>query len=134
MRITASRSGTGIASEPLSSSLRTASNEKPPKRKSREPAVTLSSRAQLEYQVGFHRTPFRCDNAIYAGVAQRAVGVPHMAAKHSVEMSAEALDRPPARKIETGRPKLHRDAGQRFECVLQEHDFTYCIQRGTLNT
>src|SRR5262249_4415744 len=61
---------------------------------------------QLPDEMRLHRRPLGGDDAIDAGVAQRAVGSQLMAAQHPVELGAEAQDRAPALRIEEMRAEF----------------------------
>src|SRR5690606_36278209 len=56
-----------------------------------------------------------------------------MIAQEHVELGAEPFDGAPALVIEEVRAKLHCDATELFEGVLEQQQLTFGIERGTLN-
>src|SRR5262245_57092515 len=79
-----------------------------------------------------HRRPFAGDDAVDAGVAQRAVATDMMVAQDAVELGAEALDGPAALHIEIVRAEFDRDAAQRLEGVVEQQQLALTIERGAL--
>src|SRR5262245_31890573 len=78
---------------------------------------SLPRPAQLVREVRLHRRPFGGDDAVDAGVAQRAVGHDRVTAQDTVEFGAEPLDALAALVIEEVRAELDCDAIQRLEGV-----------------
>src|SRR5205823_5244526 len=75
---------------------------------------------QLKVQMRLHRRPFAGDDAVDAGVAQRAVGQQLVMAQDTVELGAQALDAAPALVIDEMGAELDRDALIRLESVSQQ--------------
>jgi hypothetical protein len=88
-------------------------------------------------QVRFHRRPFTGEDAVDAGVAQRAVrigvAVDLVRAQHAVELGAQAFDAAPALVVEEVRAELHRDAVQRLEGVPQQQALAFGVERAALH-
>src|SRR4051812_19247779 len=65
---------------------------------------------QLKVQMRLHRRPFAGDDAVDAGVAQRAVGRQLVMAQDTVELGTQALDAAPALVIDEMGAEFDRDA------------------------
>src|SRR6185503_5030703 len=75
---------------------------------------------QLEIEMRLHRRPFAGDDAVDAGVAQRAVGRPLVAPQDAVELGTQPLDAAPACVVEKVRAELHPDAVEALEGMRQQ--------------
>src|SRR5262249_54735326 len=85
-------------------------------------ARSFSFQRELIGQVRFHRRPFAGDDAIDAGIPQRAVLGALVAAQDAVELGSQALDATPARMIEEVRAEFDADAIERFERMREQEE------------
>src|SRR5262249_16907556 len=77
---------------------------------------------QLEGEVRLHRRPFAGNDAVDAGIAQRAVPRALLAAQDAVELGSQALDAAPARLLEEVRAEFDGDAVGRLERVREQEE------------
>src|SRR3990167_1916503 len=100
-------------------------------------AFSGSGACQLVIQMGLHGRPFTGQDAVNAGVAQRAlrvwVAVDLVRTQHAVELGAQALDAAPALVVEEVGAELHRDAVQRLERVGQQQALALGVERAALH-
>src|SRR5437867_8674672 len=87
---------------------------------------------ELELEMPLHRRPFAVDDAEYDGVALRAVGHELMVAQDGVLLGAQPRDRLAGRMVEPVRAKLNRDTCELFECVREQHQLAFGVDRGAL--
>src|SRR5690348_5766680 len=83
---------------------------------------------QHPVEIRAHTRPFRGDDAVDAGVAQRSVRRQLMAAQDPIELGTEALDREPAGAVEVAGAEFDRDAVERLECVRQQQALAFGVQ------
>jgi hypothetical protein len=70
--------------------------------------------------MNFYSGPLARNNAVYAGISDRAICPDQMVSKYSIELCAESFNCTPTSLIEEVSATLHRNAVQRFECVTQK--------------
>src|SRR5262249_3521587 len=101
-------------------------------RKWRAIARSLWSLGQLIGQVRFYRRPFAGDDAVDAGIAQRAVLGALVAAQDAVEFGSQPLDAAPARVIEEVRAEFDGDAIEPLESMREQQELALRVDFGAL--
>src|SRR5262249_27942764 len=94
---------------------------------------SISSLRELIGQVRFYRRPFAGDDAVDAGIPQRAVQGALVAAQEAVKLGSQALDAAPARMIEEMGAEFDGDAIKLLESVREEQELALRVDRGALS-
>src|ERR1700761_8813153 len=89
---------------------------------------------QLKREMRLHGRPFRGNDAVHDGVAQRAVGADLMVAQNAVLLGAQTLDAAPALMVEEMRAEFDRDAIELFERMRQQQQLALGVERGAQRT
>src|SRR3984957_5335050 len=84
-------------------------------------------------EMGLHRRPLAVENAVYAGVAQRAIARDLVLPQYPVQSCAQAFDGGAALLIEKVSAKFHGDAVELLERVAQEQQLALGVERAALH-
>src|SRR5690606_1603827 len=84
--------------------------------------------SQFPFQMSPYRGPFGGNDAVDAGIAQRAVGRALVIAQNAVQLGTETFDGSAAGVVEEVGAELHRKAVQRIEGVAQQKQLGFCVQ------
>src|SRR6202521_2527924 len=93
----------------------------------------LARHRELIVEVSLHRRPLAIEDAVDAGIADRAIAIKPVLPEHAVESGAQSLDRATAMLVHETRAKFNRDARQPFERVRQQEELTFGVQRRALH-
>src|SRR5262245_44756128 len=95
--------------------------------------LSVARHLQLPVEVRLHGRPFAGDDAVDAGVAQRAVSGDLVVAQNAVELGAQPLDAGSALAVEEVGAELHGDATQRLEGVAEQQELAVRVEVGALH-
>jgi len=88
--------------------------------------------------VSLYRRPLCVQDAVHAGVTQRACGIGMVidlvVAQNAIELGAQAFNGAAALLVEEMRSKFNGIAMELFKGVGQQHAFAFCVDQGALHT